>query len=139
MFIAVIWLFYLLTILWIANVKLMPLRISGDKIGRVSYLSEFIPPGSKYDRLLTEGPDGVDTVARMFREHHFWPTGDDRARDTLAICLFIGCLMALPVLPNSAPTITLWAFFIASGILLAGCYMWIQRHLLVRVDRSLVR
>lgn len=137
-FVVLSWLLYLTSILWIANVKLLPLRTAGERAGRVSYLRELVPPGTKYDRHLEGNPNEVDHVAERFRSHHFWPTGDDRARDTLMVALFIGFLLLLPIWPSNGPLTILIGTFATLGLLLAHGFLWIQRHILRRVDLTLV-
>ncbi len=127
-------------ILWIANVKLLPLRQIGESGGRSAYLIQLVRPRTKYDRLLQTGMDeNVEQVAARFRQHHFWPTGDDRAADSLAYCVLVFLLMLLPVIPLSVHGVCMLLAFVVLSIAISRSYLWIQRHLLVRVDKSLVR
>lgn len=139
LFVVTSWMLFLCTILYIANVKLLPLRRVGETRGRIAYLREFLPPGSRYDRMLDAGDVAqVDTVVGAFRKQHFWPIGDDRAADALTLCVLIFLLMLVPLVPANAPQSVLFATFAISSYLLARVFLGSQRHLLARVDRSLI-
>ncbi len=133
------WAVFLFTVLWIANVKRLPLRYVNETSGRLAYLEQLIPSQSKYDKLLRSGLDAnVDLVAARFRQHHFWPIGDQRATDALSLCLLLVFLMIVPIVPNTV--LNLLALCVA-GILafvLARVYLSFLRHMLLRVDETLV-
>jgi hypothetical protein len=139
-FIVVAWLGLLLCVLWVANVKLLPLARMRETDGRVAYLELLLPPDSPYAASLESGDASeVEAVARHFRQQEFWPTGDRRAADTLALCIFVFLLMVLPITPFSLEEVLALGMFAVTSVLLARSYLQIQKHRLIRVDESLVR
>ena len=127
-------------ILWTSNVKLLPLRRLGDNPGRYEYLSDFIPTGSRQHELLDKNQfEELDGLAQKFRGHNFWPMGDRRALLALRICLFLGLIMLMPLVPNKLSSVLLLMTFAVIAWFGASCFFAVQKHLLARVDESLVK
>ena len=140
MSVVVLWTAFLFMILWIANVKRLPLRYIRETAGRLAYLEQLMPKKTKYDALLRSGLDAnVDLVAKRFRQHHFWPIGDQRATDTLTLCLLMAFLMVIPIIPNSMLNLSAVVIAAVLSFILARIYLRIQQHMLLRVDETLVR
>lgn len=134
------WLAFLTTILYIANVKLLPRRVLGETSGRVAYLRELVVPNSAHDHLLeSSDPADVDRVVNFFRHQNFWPIGDQRAADALSLCVLIFLLMLLPLTPTTAPQAVVFLVFVLASVVLARALLGLQKHLLARVDASLTR
>ncbi len=140
MFIVGSWSVFFFFILWIANVKMLPLKHVRQRDGRLAYLKQLIPPDTKYDLMLrSNDSEQIGTVAAKFCQHDFWPTGDERAADALSVCVMVILLMLLPIVPSSPLQGLAFAIFIVISVVVARTYLSFQRHLLVRVDRSLVK
>ena len=62
--VVVSWVGFLFSILWIANVKLLPLTRVKETVGRIAYLEQLIRPGTKYDEMLKSGDDDAPSLIR---------------------------------------------------------------------------
>jgi hypothetical protein len=129
----------LFVILWIASVKLLPLKHVREREGRLEYLRQLIVPGAKYDLLLNSGDlDDVNRVVARFAEHDFWPTGDQRAGDALTLCTFVVLLMIFPIVPHSLFQWAAFGILFIISLFVSKIYLAVQRHMLVRVDKTLI-
>ncbi|MEM9623807.1 MAG: hypothetical protein AAF993_19345, partial [Pseudomonadota bacterium] len=124
---------------WLTNLKLLPLRTMPETGGRLAFLKALVPPHDQYSVDL-HGSDLTrsEALADKFRAHDFAPIGDNRALDTIRAYAFMWCLMCVPLLPATLPQALLLCVFAGFALTLARLIYALPRHLLARVDQSLV-
>ncbi len=136
-----LWLLMAYVVIQPVRVKLLPLKYVGARDGRVAYLEQFVPPMSKYGKMLARNQrTDVDAVAEVFREHSFWPSGDIRAAERVFGCSIVFWILLFPIVPKSPLDFGALVLTIILSIGFAKLYLsYLIKYRLKRIDPSLVK